>query len=177
MKLRSITLVAILVLVLISCHSSGGSVDQRPVRLAEFTESYVHVSIILEPEGQGQAVLTATFTPTEPEAHLYSKDLSRDGINGLGRPTLLELPAGAWMQATGDLVESVSAMPDSVAADLPALPVYPAGAVTLTLPVLLPETGGSLVDDQVLITYMACTPTGCHKPVLAKLVEVQVPGR
>ena len=145
--------------------------------MAEFTESYVNVSISLERVDGGEALLSATFTPTEADDHLYSMELPKEGINGLGRPTLIELPAGSSLQPAGDLQESVSSIIDEVAADLPALPVYPAGAVTLSLPVMLPESDAEWVSDAVIITYMACTSNGCHKPVIGKLVELRVPTR
>ncbi len=145
--------------------------------MAEFTENYVNVSITLESDDQGEALLLATFTPTEQDTHLYSMELPKEGINGLGRPTLIELPPGARMQPMGDLHESVASDIDESTLNLPALPVYPAGAVTLSLPVLLPETDAEWVSDAVIITYMACTSNSCHKPVIGKLVEVQVPTR
>lgn len=164
-----------LVLMLASCSFSASNPAPTSMVLAEFTESYVKVTISLELGEASEAMLMATFTPTEPDAHLYSMELPKEGVEGLGRPTLIELPKGAHMQVAGELQESVSAVEDAVASDLPALPVYPIGPVTLRLPVLLPEGKGEPVDDQVLITYMVCTPHGCHKPVVGLLVDVQLP--
>jgi hypothetical protein len=166
-----------LALVLTSCDLSASRTGYARLKLAEFTESYVNVSIILECVDEGEAVLLATFTPTEEDAHLYSMELPKEGIDGLGRPTLIELPPGASMQPAGDLQESVASYIDEVTPDLPALPLYPVGAVTLSLPVMLPEMDAEWVSDKVIITYMACTSTGCYKPVISKLVEVQVPTR
>ena len=149
--------------------------DVGNIHLAEFTESFADVSIVLETDDAEEAVLVATFTPTEADAHLYSMELPKEGIDGLGRPTLLELPAWAHMQVAGELQESLLSEEDSVASDLPTLPVYPTGSVTLRLPVILPDGQGEMVDDQVLVTYMVCTPRGCHKPVEGKLVDVHVP--
>lgn len=53
--------------------------------------------------------------------------------------------------------------------------VYPAGPVTLRLQVSLPE-GSGWYDDQVSVTYEACSQTTCLTPVIGKLVAVQVPG-
>jgi hypothetical protein len=164
-----------LVLMLASCSFFSSNPAPTSKVLAEFTESFVKVTISLEPGEESEAVLLATFSPIETDAHLYSKELPREGVEGLGRPTLIELPVGAHMQVAGELQESVSAVEDAVAPDLPTLPVYPMGPVTLRLPVLLPEGKGGLVDDQVLITYMVCTPRGCHKPVVGLLVGVRVP--
>jgi hypothetical protein len=167
----------LLVLTLASCNFLKTKPDSARKLLAEFTESYVKVSIVLEQGEVGEAVLLATFIPTEADAHMYSMELPKEGIDGLGRPTLIELPDRARMQVAGEMQESLPAEEDEVASDLPALPVYPAGPVTLRLPVLLPGGQGELVDDQILITYMSCTPRGCHKPVFEKLVAVQVPTR
>ena len=86
--------------------------------MAEFTENYVNVSITLERVDEGEALLLATFTPTEQDAHLYSMELPKEGINGLGRPTLIELPPGASMQPAGDLQESVASNIDEFTPDL-----------------------------------------------------------
>ena len=55
-----------------------------------------------------------------------------------------------------------------------ALLVYPAGPVTLSLPVILPE-GKGWVQEQVSITYEACSDMTCLTPVIDKLVPVRVP--
>jgi hypothetical protein len=85
---------------------SCASTDSIP--LASFTENSVAVSIWLEPGDNGSYQLSARFTPPAG-FHLYSKDIPRTGVDGLGRPTLLELPGNAKMQATGQLTESVAA--------------------------------------------------------------------
>src|SRR5438552_3527953 len=61
------------------------------VHLAEFTENGVAVEITLSQDKPGHRSLTAVFTPTDKDFHLYSKDLPRNGIQGVGRPTLLEV--------------------------------------------------------------------------------------
>jgi hypothetical protein len=139
--------------------------------LASFTESRVTVEIALEVDENGQTWLAAEFTP-EDGYHLYSMDLPRNGVDGVGRPTLLELVSGSRLAAAGSLTESVSAVQD----DGPAgLLVYPAGSVTLRLPVLLPS-GKGWFDEQVSVTYMACRGSQCFRPVVGKLVPVRVPG-
>jgi hypothetical protein len=162
-------------LVFSGCNPTPTSSDQELLPLAEFTQSYVVVSLQLERGDAGQATLVATFTPTEPDAHLYSKDLPKDGVDGVGRPTLVELSDGSLLQPAGDLQESVPATEDTSDASLPGLLVYPAGAVTLRLPVQLLVS--TQVDDQVLITYMSCTPRGCHAPVVGRAVDVTIPAR
>ena len=102
---------------------------------------------------------------------MYSKDLPRDGVDGLGRPTLLELVPGSTLQSTGVLTESVAAGET----DLGGLMVYPAGPVTLRLPVTLPP-GDDPVDEQVSVTYMACGNGSCYPPVIGKIIDIRVPG-
>jgi hypothetical protein len=140
----------------------------------------VHVLIQIEKTQAGGYRLFATFTPPEGY-HLYSKDIPRNGVEGLGRPTLLELPANATppcdrcreMQPAGELAESL-------AAEIPTfepkeLRIYPQGAVTLSLPVTLPTGSSVSIEDLVSVTFMACSPTGCKRPVVQKLIPVKVP--
>lgn len=131
------------------------------------------VSIRLDRASDGNALLVATYTP-QPGYHLYSKDIPRTGVDGLGRPTLLELTSESHMRALGNVIESVAAQtPNFEPKDLW---VYPAGAVRLSLPVELPS-GTSWVDDIVSVSYMACGENGCKPPVMGKIVSIRVPGR
>ena len=121
----------------------------------------------------GQVFLTATFTPLEAGFHLYSKDMPRNGVHGLGRPTLLELSPNSKMQGVGALTESAAAGVSN--ADPTGVLVYPEGPVTLSLRVNLPA-GNGLITDEVSVTYMACSANGCKAPVMGKIIPVKVPG-
>jgi hypothetical protein len=81
---------------LISCMPT----PQELIPLASFTENYVEVSIYLARSFEGNYHLSATFTPPGGY-HLYSKDIPVTGLNGLGRPTLLELTADSVLRAIG----------------------------------------------------------------------------
>jgi thiol-disulfide isomerase/thioredoxin len=144
----------------------------RPDTLASLTENGVEIVIRLERDAQGNDILTAMFTAITPGFHVYSKDIPRDGIDGLGRPTLLELPADSKMQAVGILQESVAPLDEPIQADLPELLVYPDGPVTLSLPVKLPQEAGNITDS-VSVTYMACSQMGCKKPVEGKIIPIR----
>ena len=77
-------------------------------------------------------LLAATFTPNDPLFHVYSKDIPRGGVNGLGRPTLLELAPGSKMQAAGPLSASAEAtakiaVPDRSGSYMVSVP--PAGSI------------------------------------------------
>ena len=116
--------------------------------------------------------LEATFTPPSGY-HLYSKDLSPTGVNGQGRPTLLELPPNSRMQAIGKVKESEAS---DMVGDEPDGPlVYPDGPVTLSLPIKLPYVNG-WVKDQIRLTYTACSVLSCKIPTIGKLILVQIPG-
>jgi len=155
-----------------SCFRPYMTTDRVSFTLASFTENSVDVLVRLEGDQQGQAILSASFNPPEGY-HLYSKDSPRSGLDGLGRPTLLELSTNSHMTASGELMESVTAqVPDFEPRELL---VYPVGDVTLSLRVGLPQ-GDEWLDDFVSVTYMACSDTVCHPPVMGKLVPIRIPG-
>lgn len=171
MKLRIVPALIIL-LTATSCGQLSNSPDRLPLALASFTENHVGVSIQLEGNDTGEYFLSATFTPPEGY-YLYSKDIPITGVDGLGRPTLLELTEGSQLKAISGLLESVNAVePDFEPKELL---VYPSGAVTLNLPVELPS-GSAWVDETVKITFMACNDNGCKPPVMGKIVSIRVPG-
>ncbi len=172
MKLHRCFNVLLSTLSLLVATVSCAPAASKPLALASFTENYVSVSIGLERDSTGSTFLSATFTPPEGH-HLYSKDIPINGLKGLGRPTLLELTANSQMTALGKLTESVSAQePDFEPKELL---VYPAGPVTLRLPVQLPS-GKGWIDDEVKITYMACSAYQCKPPVEGKAVPIHGPG-
>lgn len=157
---------------LLTTNVSCTPAPSQPIALASFTENYVQVSILLEREPAGDYVLSATFTPPDGY-HLYSKDIPLTGVNGLGRPTSLELTSASRMEAMGELVESLVAQePDFEPKELL---VYPTGPVTLSLPVRL-LSGDDWVDDELKITYMACSAVQCKPPVVGKVVSLRIPG-
>jgi len=160
------------IIVLLAAFASCTSAESERISLASFTENYVDVSIHLERDPQGKYLLSATFTPPEGY-HLYSKDIPVTGADGLGRPTLLELTPNSLMKPAGMLVESVKAqVPDFGPENLL---VYPVGAVTLSLSVELPP-GNGWTEDELQVTYMACSASLCKPPVVAKHVLVSIPG-
>ena len=147
--------------------------EQKPaIELARSTENSVEVTVSLTRAEDGQVYLSATFAPVEKSLHLYSKETPKNGVEGLGRPALLELAQDSAIKATGKLTESAAAeIPFSGPQDLL---IYPAGAVTLSLPIILP-TGKDWLNDQVIVTYMACTEYTCRAPVEGKIIPIQIP--
>jgi cytochrome c biogenesis protein CcdA len=123
-----------------------------------------------------RAVIQARFAPPQRPGqvyHLYSKDLPPDGIEGVGRPTLLRVPVGGPLFARGPLV--ADAPEHRLASDGVTYPVYAPGPVVLRLPVGLPQGDGDLVDAMVEVTYMACSETTCLPPVEGAVVRLAVP--
>lgn len=155
-----------------ACTSVRDLAPGRSLSLTSFTENSVEVSFSLTRDSGGTVFLAATFTPPTG-FHMYSKDLPRDGVDGLGRPTLLELPTDSKIKAIGPLFESVPSSMETF--ETLQLSIYPEGAVTLSLPIELPA-GSDWVDDTVSVTYMACNENGCKPPVIGKLVVMRVPG-
>jgi hypothetical protein len=118
------------------------------------------------------SVVEATYTPLRDGFHLYGPDLPRDGIDGAGRPTLLELAPGSAWRAGGP----VTTEPATTLQTLPTFddpfPVFPAGPATLRLPVER-AADNSLGELRVSVTYMACSDAGiCLAPVEGRVVTI-----
>jgi len=164
---RVLLWMVVLPVMIISCAPKPGN----PISLASFTEASVSVSVSLARDSSGKVFLSATFTPPDGY-HLYSKDLPATGRNGQGRPTRLELAPNSHVKALAGLTESVGAV---IAWSEPeGLLVYPAGPVTLSLPIQLPA-GNSWVKEEVKVSFMACTASQC-KPPVEKIVAIRLPG-
>jgi len=144
------------------------------LQLAASTENYVEVSIALERRNNDQFYLSATFTPLNAGLHLYSKDIPKTGLDGLGRPTLLELGKESHMQAISELLESAAPQPPNTAPF--DLLTYPAGPITLSLKIQLPD-GNNWTDEEVIVTYMACDDTGCRPPIQQKSIPIKIPAK
>jgi len=157
-----------------SCQPAAVLEPGQTLQLASSAENNVEVTIALTRDESGQFILSATFTPQLLNMHLYSKEIPRNGVEGVGRPTLLELSQGSSLKANGDLIESVSSSQSS-SFDSEGLLLYPAGPVTFSLPVLLPD-GNDWVNEEVIVTYMACDDRGCRAPVEQKPISIKIPG-
>ncbi|MEZ0397383.1 MAG: hypothetical protein ABWK53_13260 [Anaerolineales bacterium] len=158
---------------LAACSTSARLEAGQNLPLAAFSQNQVEVEIFLEIDAAGGTCLAATFTPLEDGAHLYALDLPRRGVDGVGRPTLLELPPDSPLQALGPLTASAVASAED--ASSPDLRTYPPGPVTLHLPVALPP-GAAWTETQVSVTYMVCKGGNCRPPVENRLVTVRLPG-
>ena len=157
-----------------SCQPASILEPGKTLQLATAAENKVAVTIALIRNDDGQFILSATFTPQLLSLRLYSKGIPRNGVEGLGRPTLLELAKDSALKANGDLTESAAALQAPL--DPEELLLYPAGPVTLRLPVLLPD-GNNWINDKVIVTYMACDEQGCRAPVQQKSIAIKIPGK
>ncbi|MGC1375877.1 MAG: hypothetical protein WA821_06640 [Anaerolineales bacterium] len=160
-------------LLTVGCAPQPSLARGASLTLTTFSENDAAVIVQLRRAADGQVFLVATFTPLEAGFHLYSKDLPRNGVGGLGRPTLLELTPNSRMRASGALTESVAS--EVSGADPSGVLIYPNGPVTLTLPVRLPA-GGGWVDDEISLTYVVCSANGCKAPVTGQILPIKVPG-
>jgi hypothetical protein len=173
MKLSVQIILVFTLFIIASCQPAPALEPGQTLQLASSAENKVEVAVALTRNQSGQFILSATFTPQLLSLHLYSRELPRNGVDGVGRPTLLELAEGSALKANGELTESVTSSQSS-SLDPEGLLLYPAGPVTLSLPVLLPD-GNKWVNDQVLITYMACDGQGCRAPVQQKPIAIKIP--
>jgi hypothetical protein len=143
--------------------------------ISTFTEHGVHVAITLERDRNGTLMLAGTYTPEEPDSHVYSKDLPRDGIEGAGRPTLLEVPPQPSVRAIGQLSADHPVLLHQFEGFSTAFPIYPDGPVTLRLPIEVTTDSATTTVD-LAITYMACSSKGyCLPPVVDKRLAVVLP--
>lgn len=137
--------------------------------LATFTENGVRVEIVAQLKPSGQGWLSGTFTPLEAGFHLYSNDLPRHGLNGQGRPTLLDIISPGNVRVTGALVANQQTILWAQ-----GLLVYPDGPVTLSWPIEWAANNTSW-PTELSISYMACTKEICLKLVADKRVLVEIP--
>src|SRR5262249_14653884 len=137
----SVIMVAVIVIVAAGYFIFGRSTFNSPknstVHFDTITQNHVEVNINLGAHALGHMFLAATYKPLDAGFHLYSKDLPRTGIDGVGRPTLLELPAQSGLQAAGTVTDSVPANPVKIEGLDQPFPIYPDGPVTLRVPVKL----------------------------------------
>ncbi len=149
----------------------------RWIALHSFMENGVKVDIALERDGAGQTILAATYTPMQEHFHLYSKDLPRNGIDGAGRPTLLEIAAPGGVQPIGAVLADLPASDYTIDGFDRPFPVYPDGPVTMRLPIELPRASDQPATVRLTLTYMTCSSYGvCSPPVVEKPVSVIIPG-
>jgi hypothetical protein len=142
--------------------------------LAAFNERDVRVALALDCESSGRGWLSARFTPLRAGFHLYGMELPRDGLSGIGRPTLLEVVHAPGLRLAGPIRADRPTEPlrDSIL-EL-TFPVYPAGPVTLRAPVAFAAPGP--LPAELSVTYMTCNGRRCLPPTVDRRVQVVLPG-
>ena len=121
----------------------------------------------------GTATLIARFTPPDGY-HLYCKSLPVAGLNGIGRPTLLEIADQQTDLSRGPLLASQLAREKVSQGAL--FPLYPKGPVEIHLPIHLPQgEKGSSQPIRVWLTYMTCNEDFCLRPMEREEVTISLP--
>lgn len=150
-----------------SAHASSA----RPAApaTATFTDSGVTVTLRLGPWNAGSSVLTAVFAPVRAGFHLYSTSLPPNGVDGVGRPTAVQV-SGA-LAAQGQLTAHATTRALTLAGTTKPVPVYPDGPVTTTLTIRHQSAGKAVVA----VSYAACSVReGCLFPVSGHRVLLSV---
>ena len=140
-------------------------------------DSGVRVEITVEP-AEDTAVVTARFVPVADGTgwHLYDVSMPKTGIDGVGRPTLLEFPAESGVVVEEPPSADVASHKLTIEM-VGTYDVYPAGPVTITQRIRLPAGDGSEVSVPAKLWYMLCTDLTCLRPVSGKSLEVSLPTR
>src|SRR5262249_38125919 len=146
---------------------------ERHTELGTFVERGVQVSLTLDRDRMGGLWLAGRFAPVNADTHLYSLSLPSDGIQGLGRPTRLALDPDSPLRVTGRAVADRPVISDTLEGVGTVLPIYPAGPVTLRVPVV--RAAKTSTRGAVLVSYMACGARGCLPPVTDRKVEITLP--
>lgn len=145
-----------------------GPAPRRPAPVTEFNENGVTVRLSVTDWESAAGTLVTTFTPDDAGFHLYSTALPAQGVDGVGRPTQVR-PVGAVATA-GEMTVDKPVKTIRVPGVRSAVPVYPDGPVTVTLPIRATAAG----EAKVLIGYASCSSTeGCTIPVADRAVVLR----
>jgi len=162
----------VLVAVVVGACGSADSSDRRSVS-EHFEDARVDVEVHLERD-EAALVIVATFRPTSSDLHLYGAGLPRDGIDGAGRPTRIDVVDTGW-RTVGPLSDEPKAALLPVAGFVVPFPTYPEGPVTLRQAI---ASSGARADHavDVQVTFMACSSAGlCYKPEIGHPMVVPAP--
>jgi hypothetical protein len=167
-------LAAIVTLVLVGAIALA-LVASRSVTPASVVLEDSGVQVELSYAGGDRGEVVAVFRPLQAGFHLYGPDLPRDGIDGAGRPTLLELSAVSGWSPAGPLQSEPATTLQSLPSFDRPFSVFPDGPAKLRLPVELVDATQQNGDLIVSVTYMACSSSGlCLAPVIAREISVPI---
>ncbi|MEU9132742.1 protein-disulfide reductase DsbD family protein [Kitasatospora sp. NPDC048540] len=142
-----------------SAGTTGTGTAAAPKPAATFSDGGVTVALSLGNWDGNKGTASITFTPEKAGYHIYSMDLPPDGIDGLGRPTVIKLTGSLTMSGAPSTTSAIRQITD--AGTSTEVPVYPDGPVTFTVPLAKSGTG----EATTLISYAACSEDGCLAPV------------
>jgi hypothetical protein len=140
--------------------ASAGSAERNGVR----------VEAVFEAAPGGDGAVRVTFTPQQQGFHLYSSQLPARGVDGVGRPTKVEV--GGALATTGPVTADRDVIQLQVPGVSRPMPVYPDGAVTLRLPVHRASSGGAA---SAVVGYAACSAQTCLPPVAGLRIPLALP--
>lgn len=161
------TLVALLLAACAGCAGGGRPGDGATAGRLQ-AEGVTVVLTWQAAAASGERRLAATLTPDAAGFHLYGQSVPAQGVGGVGRPTRLDL--GDGFSAEGPVTADRAEQPEPLAAGQ-SVPVYPAGPVTLSVPVRV-AAGHAL---RVWMSYAACNDSVCLTPVMHRAVDVAPP--
>lgn len=176
LKFIFVVLSSCLFLSLVGCsksivHEETHTFHQKAM-LDSFAKNGVQVTLTLEENQHQQSIIAATFKPEQSGFHLYGKELPILGIEGVGRPTRLEISTTNDIEIVGSLLESTpSQLYEMPGFDEP-FPMYPVGSMTLRQILKLPS---DITHLRVNLTYMACSEQGlCLAPVVGHEIDLEL---
>lgn len=150
----------------------------------EFKKTGVTIDIkrVLPHEGKlghasDQLLLNIALTPVEQlgeKMHFYDSSLPLNGLDGVGRPTRVEVKEFLYFKHAKHATVIESLVPSS-----DKLKKYPDGPVNLLL-ALTPKNIDSIkqyAPVTFLMTYMACGESICNMPVTQKPLKILIPRR
>ncbi|MCX4960567.1 hypothetical protein [Streptomyces virginiae] len=147
----------------------AGAAAKAPAPTTTFTENGVTVTLSVADWQASKGTLTAVFTPEKKGFHLYSTELPPTGIEGVGRPTAVDVTG--VLKTDGKLTAAADVRSISVPGVDAPMPVYPDGPVTTTLPVRADGNG----DATLLLGYASCSAKeGCTIPVADHPVHLRL---
>ncbi|MFE2170237.1 hypothetical protein ACFXB3_35030 [Streptomyces sp. NPDC059447] len=154
---------------LVACGGQSTEAGAHDAPTTRFTENGVTVTLTVSDWHAPNGTLTAVFTPEGKGFHLYSTDLPAAGIEGVGRPTAVDVTG--VLRADGKLTASADVRTINVPGVEAPVPVYPDGPVTTTLPIRADGNG----EATVLLGYASCSAKeGCTIPVSDRPVHLRV---
>ncbi|MFA7769100.1 hypothetical protein [Streptomyces sp. NRRL S-448] len=149
--------------------AGAAAAGAAPAPTTSFTENGVTVTLSVSDWHAPKGTLTAVFTPEKKGFHLYSTELPLTGVEGVGRPTAVDVTG--VLKADGKLTAAADVRKISVPGVDAPMPVYPDGPVTTTLPIRADGNG----DATVLLGYASCSAKeGCTIPVADHPVHLRL---